>query len=39
MDYLVVYVNEDTKVKLDELKDRWGVDSLNEVIQILLVGR
>ena len=39
MDYITIYVNENTKQKLDDLKEKYKVASLDAVIQILLVGK
>ena len=39
MDYIVIYVNENTKKKLDELKEKYNAASLDAVIQMLLVGK
>lgn len=39
MDYVVIYVNEATKQKLDELKEKYNANSIDAVIQILLVGK
>lgn len=35
----IVYVKDDTKKKLEELKKKWGAVSLDEVINMLLVNR
>ena len=39
MDYEVVYVNPETKKRLEELKVKYSADSLDAVIQILLVNK
>jgi Ribbon-helix-helix protein, copG family. len=39
MEYVKIYVDEKTKDKLDELKNKYNANSLNEVIKILMVNK
>lgn len=39
MEYEKIYVDEETKKKLDELKEKYKANSLNEVIKMLLISK